>query len=126
MPYTLSVDKNKKISEFKFYGESVYTEHVEARNKVLQLYNDQDISKFIINMRDMVLHESVSVLNFYNFSSTWFIDDLKEDHFFAIITPLDITSRGYINYAVLIAQERALNFKLFDDINSAMNWLDET
>jgi hypothetical protein len=123
MGYLLSVDARLGIVEIRLSNSLTHSEHVEARQELLEVCRARNIHKILVDARELVTRVPPSVMELFDFGVSWADQARGADLVVAGVLPRDDSTRLDVMFGDTVAVNRGLVSRTFDDIDEARTWL---
>lgn len=123
MPYELTIDEQHGIVEIRFHGETAHKEHLEARDRLLDICRARGISKILVDVRELEIREQPTTMELFDFGASW--PEKKKDTrlYLAGVFPKDARTRGELIFGDTVAFNRGFYTRGFQDVEEARLWL---
>jgi len=122
MPYKIEIYE-EEIIWIRFYGKSDFEESIRAREDMLNLHNSTGISKILADWQNAEVTPNVSTLDLYEFGSTWPKSKSSSPFRIAIVQTNDTESQERITFSEIVAKNRGLISRVFNELSEAQKWL---
>lgn len=123
MPYDLTIDEAHGIVEIRFHGRTPHSEHLTARDKLLEICRTRGFCKILVDVRELEIREEPSTMELFDFGATWVEKKKDARIFLAGVFPRDARTRGELIFGDTVALNRGFYTRGFQDIEDARLWL---
>lgn len=123
MGYELSIDDRHRIVEIRFSEKTEHSEHLKARDEILEICRIRNIHKILVDARELVIDLRPSVMELFDFGVSWAEKARGMSNLLAGVLPRDSTTRENVRFGDTVASNRGFVSRAFDDIEEAKAWL---
>ncbi len=120
MSFDISFDPNNQIVTVQVSGAVAHSEHCEAREKALQLCRENNSSKLLVDLRNLLTERS-SAMDCFSFGESFPLISPKAR--LALVLPTDIRARGDVMFTANVSSNRGLKTEEFETVAQAQSWL---
>lgn len=125
MEYEITIDDPHGIAELRFLKPIPHSDHVRAREELLEVCRARKIHKILVDARKLTgtLTATPTTMDLFDFGASW--ADLARRYPVAIagVLPLDTTTRRWWKLGETVAVNRGVISRAFDDLDQAKAWL---
>jgi hypothetical protein len=122
MKYEISFDDQHGIVEIRFVESISHSEHVKARDELLEICRVRKIHKILVDARRLIGNPP-STMELFDFGASWAELAKRVPMLLAGVLPQDTATRQWWEFGETVAVNRGLMTRAFDDIDQARTWL---
>jgi hypothetical protein len=122
MKYEISLNDKYEIVEIRFVEPMSHSEHVKARDELLEICRVRKIHKILVDARKLT-DNPPSTMELFDFGASWAELAKREPILLAGVLPQDAATRKWWEFGETVAVTRGLITRAFDDIDQATTWL---
>jgi hypothetical protein len=123
MSYELRVDDRDGIVEIRFFGRVRHSEHLSARDELLDICHERRFHKVLVDVRDLEMQGEPSTTELFEFGASW--PDLRKGMsvLLAGVLPRGPKSKTAHVFSSSVPLNRGFFTQGFDDPDDARMWL---
>ncbi len=123
MSYELRVDDRDGIVEIRFFGRARHSEHLSARDELLDICHERRFHKVLVDVRDLEMQGEPSTVELFEFGASW--PDLRKGMpvLLAGVLPRGTKSKAAHVFGDTVRLNRGFFTQGFDDPDEARMWL---
>jgi hypothetical protein len=122
MKYEISIDDRHGIVEIRFVEQMPYSEHVKARDELLEICRARKMHKILVDAHGLVGIPATTI-ELFDFGVSWAELVQQTPTLLAGVLPLDAATRKWWKFGENVAVNRGVVTRSFDDIDEARAWL---
>jgi len=123
MGYETSIDDGRGIVEIRFLGAVPHSEHVKARDELLEICRVRKIHKILVDARRLIIRDIPSSMELFDFGVSWAELARRMPVLLAGVLPQDAATRKQLMFGDNVAASRGFVTQIFVDIEEARVWL---
>lgn len=123
MGYELSIDDRHRIVEIRFSEKTEHSEHLKARDEILEICRVRDIHNILVDGRELIIGTCSSIMELFEFGVSWAEKARGRSLLLAGVFPKDPTTRQQVTFGDTVASNRGFVSRTFQDIEEARAWL---
>ena len=124
MEYEISIDNQHGIVEIRLVEHMRHSEHVKARDELLEICRVRKIHKILVDARRLK-GTPPSTVEIFDFGASWAELALRTPTLLAGVLPQDPAVRKWWEFGETVAANRGFVSRSFDDVDQARAWLRE-
>jgi hypothetical protein len=123
MSYELRVDDRDGIVEIRFFGPAQHSEHLNARDELLDICHERRFHKVLVDVRDLEFKGEPSAMGLFEFGASW--PDLRKGMtvLLAGVLPRNVQTKTAHVFGNAAALNRGFFTQGFEDPDEARLWL---
>lgn len=123
MGYEISIDDRQGIVEIRLLEAVPHSEHVKARDELLEICRVRNIHRILVDARGLVTRDRPSTMELFDFGVSWSDLARRTPVVLAGVLPRDAATRERLLFGETVATNRGFVSLAFDDIEKAREWL---
>ena len=121
MPFKIEVMDEEGVVKLKFSGASDSGEHIQARERAIQLCREREFVKVLVDMTEQESFMSGTTVELYEFGEGFANELFSKDTRIAVVN--ESGPKRDLHFVVDVARKTGVTMQLFNDTSEALKWL---
>ena len=122
MSYTVLYNEKQNIAELRFHDSASLKDHVDSRQKVLELCIEKQTNKILVHLDNLIAQDSISKEEGFEFAESW-DENISKELYFAVVMPENVESQNEFYFIVQMSKIKGITIKTFYSEELAIKWL---